>query len=157
MFDWSIIGWALLAVALAVIDRFVIRRGRIELSELIGAGFVEKPTSKTDTKPQSFFRLQISFKAFPPLIFSRVTYTVRDKLNPATVISGKDRTLDFSLKGHNAEYLLIREDLLTDGEWIADVKIESLGCRINPLYKIFPMSSHMRSDVVIKKGPHHAE
>jgi hypothetical protein len=147
----------LLAVSVAWVDRFWIRRGRIELSELVGAGFVVRPTSKTDMKPQSFFRLQISFKAFPPLIFSRVHYTVRDKLNPATVISGKSRTLDFSLKGHNSEYLLIREDLLTDGEWIADVRVESLGCRINPLYKIFPMSSHMRSDIVISQGPHHAE
>lgn len=150
MGDWSIIGWTLIIVALLMADRFLVRRGRIELTELSGAGFVMQASSKRpQAKEELFYRLHIAFRAYPPLIFSRVTYTIRDLNCPTTVVSGKSRTLDFSLHGHNEEYLLIRADLLESGAWVADVRVDSLGCRVNPLYKIFPLASHMRKEVMI--------
>lgn len=157
MGDWSIIGWTLIIVALLMADRFLVRRGRIELTDLSGAGFVTQTNPKRPQSKELFYRLHIAFRAFPPLIFSRVTYTIRDLNCPTTVVSGKSRTLDFSLHGHNQEFLLIRADLLATGAWVADVRVESLGCRINPLYKIFPLASHMRTEVMIALPEHNQD
>lgn len=157
MGDWSIISWTLIIVVLLMADRFLVRRGRIELTELSGAGFVEQANPKRPQAKELFYRLHIAFRAYPPLIFSRVTYTIRDLNCPTTVVNGKSRTLDFSMRGHNQEYLLIRTDLLATGAWVADVRVESLGCRINPLYKIFPLASHMRKEVMIALPTDHQD
>lgn len=132
--------WSVVVLLLALMDRFVIRRGRCELNSVNGGGFKD-----------GFFRVGISFNAHPPLIFSQVSYTLRDANHPTTVITGKTRTLEFSRPGQNSEFLLVKSDLLTDGDWIVDVKIESIGCRINPLYKICPITSHKQHTVHVTK------
>lgn len=133
--------WSVVAVLLALMDRFIIRRGRCELIEITDGGYKD-----------GFFRVGISFHAFPPLIFSQVSYTLRDVDHPTTVIAGKARTLEFSRRGVNSEFLLVKSELLSEGQWIADVKIESIGCRINPFYKIHPITSHMQREIHITKG-----
>lgn len=92
------------------------------------------------------------FNAYLPLLYSHVTYTLRDAKHPTTVITGKTRTLEFSRQGRNNEFLIIKAELLTPGDWIVDVKIESIGCRINPFYKIRPLTSHRKRTVTITKG-----
>ncbi len=150
MADLSILYWIAGLVVLLLLDRFVLRRGRIALNELTGDGFVKRENTKRPQHTDWFYRLHIVFTAYPPLVFSKVTYTLRDKERPTTVITGKDRTLDFSAKGNNQEFLWIKADMLSTGPWIADVRVESMGCRYNPFYKIFPMTSHLRCELSVE-------
>jgi hypothetical protein len=132
--------WSAIAILLALMDRFIMRRGRCQLLSVSGGGFKD-----------GFYRVGISFNAYPPLMFSQVSYTLRDANHPTTVITGKTRTLEFSRRGLNSEFLLVKSELLTPGDWIVDVKIESIGCRINPFYKICPITSHQQRTVHVNK------
>ncbi|MGL5629146.1 MAG: hypothetical protein ACRDDO_08485, partial [Plesiomonas shigelloides] len=69
-----------------------------------------------------------------------VTYELRDAKCPTTVIAGKERRLDFAKKGDNEEFLLIRRGLVQEGgAWILNAEISTVGCWLNPIYKLFPI------------------
>lgn len=128
-------------LAVATFDRLFLQRGEIDLIKVEAAGQDDE---------NKFFRFALTFKTRHRLLKSELKYTVRDKKNPITVISGKTRTLDFSDVGLNQEFLLIKREMLTSGQWIIDVEATSLGSRINPLFKIFPITSRIREEVDIQ-------
>ncbi|UTM60485.1 hypothetical protein L4174_023760 (plasmid) [Photobacterium sp. CCB-ST2H9] len=123
----------------AVVDRFVLRRRQVELLA------VEK--SQDDER---YCRFSMTFRTKHILQNATVSYTIRDKQNPTTVINGKTRTLDFSKVGTNSEYLLFNKKLVNPGVWVLDVKIESSGSRINPLYKIFPLINQAKKEFILE-------
>jgi len=122
-----------------LIDRYVLRRGAVDLLS-VSVG--------NDSK--DYVKFELAFNSDQKFIKSELVYSVRDKEVPTTVIKGKDRTLDFTLQGLNREYLLIDKKLLTDGTWIVDVKVTTTGSRINPLHKIFPITTYIKQEVEIR-------
>lgn len=137
-FDSSIYSGALVLFML-LIDRYVLRRGAVELlSVCIG----------NDSK--DYVKFELAFNSDQKFIKSELVYSVRDKEVPTTVIKGKDRTLDFTLQGLNREYLMIDKKLLTNGTWIVDVKVTTTGSRINPLHKIFPIETYIKQEVEVR-------
>jgi hypothetical protein len=129
----------LLLLAVAILDRWVIRKGAVYLIDVV--------SGKTNA---NYVRFILSYCSNQCFINSEISYTVRDKEEPATVIYGKSGTLDFSRVGQNVEYLLIDKKLLRNGTWIVDVKITTTGSRLNPLHKIFPITTHLQREVRIK-------
>jgi hypothetical protein len=90
------------------------------------------------------FALHYKMKNLPA--WSEIRYSLVDKKNPATIISGKTRGLDFSKLGLNAEYLLLREDIVSGGDWELKIKITTVAGRLNPLYSLFPSQTfHIQS------------
>jgi hypothetical protein len=129
---------AIALLLVAVIDRYLIRKGTVQLVSI-------KPGPYRD----EFARFELEFNSNQRFIKSELTYTVRDKEHPTTVIQGKSGTLDFSKKGLNREFLLIDKKLLCSGPWIVDVKVTTTGSRLNPLHKIFPIETHIKQEVEI--------
>ncbi len=124
------------AVVIAVLDRFLLKRRKLKIFS------VERSQDDTD-----HVRFEVGFNVPSKLISGEIVYTIRDKQNPKTVIQGKERVLDFSEVGANTEYLLFNKKLFESykrnrdlGRWILNVKLVTSGSRINPLYKIFPLS-----------------
>ncbi|GAL07969.1 LYDB [Photobacterium aphoticum] len=129
-----------LAIGLAIIDRFMLERRKVHIVD------VEK--CEDDAR---HIRFAMRFQTKHKLRGSRVSYTLRDKKDPTTVINGKERPLDFSHTGENNEFLLFNKKLLTEpGRWVLDVKITSDGSRINPLYKIFPIETTFTKEFEIE-------
>lgn len=138
--------FALFLIALAAIDRFYFKRRSIDLQNVYHAG--------TD---ESSLKFALGFSISQKLKSSSLVYTLRDVKNPSTVIAGKPRTLDFSAIGASEEYLIFPKHLVKDGKWRLDVKAVSTGSSINPLYKIFPITSVMSRefDVMPPNKPRH--
>lgn len=126
-------------VAISLIDRLFIKRRTIKINGI----------NKADDSDQ-YVRFVLDFNIKQKLQNATVAYTLRDKKNPATVIAGKTRTLEFSKIGDNSEYLLFNHKLVTAGEWMLDLKITSSGSRINPFYKLFPITTTLRKEFLIK-------
>lgn len=123
-------------LTMAAFDRFLLKRRKVEILEIQRA-----------EDDDSYIRFALSFHTKQQLRGSRVSYTLRDKKNPRTVIAGKERPLDFSSCGTNNEFLLFNKKLINDkGDWVLDVKITSDGSRVNPLYKIFPIETTARKE-----------
>ncbi|MEC6832941.1 hypothetical protein VXS06_14335 [Photobacterium toruni] len=127
--------------ALSLIDRFIIKRREVSIISV----------SKADSDDR-YIRFVLNFNIKHKLQNAYVTYTLRDQKNPATVITGKQRTLEFSSKGDNSEYLLINKKLVRNGDWVLDLKIESSGSRVNPLYKLFPIVSFCKKEFLINEA-----
>ncbi|MGX9459428.1 hypothetical protein ACWU37_21090 (plasmid) [Photobacterium damselae subsp. damselae] len=126
-------GYLLPCVGIAVsaaLDRFVLKRRMVTINSIHRA-----------SNDDQYVRFVIDFDVKQKLRTATITYTLRDKEHPATVIAGKTRTLEFSNVGNNSEYLLFNKKLINNGDWLLDVKVESSGSRINPLYKLFPIVS----------------
>lgn len=129
----------ILMFGLALFDRFVIRR-KSALIQSIGAAVV---------KPYAL--------AFPILLDIRrgwisdahIDYCLQDLNNPMVVISGKTRALDVSRRGTREEFLLINTRYLESGRWDLKVRIFNGNCRLNPLYRIFPLSHVMERQYTI--------
>lgn len=114
---------------IAALDRFYLKRRCVDINSIYQA--------QSDDLTHRFV---IGFSINEKLLSSSITYTLRDKNNPKTVVSGKPRTLEFSPTGANEEYLLFPRHLIKSGKWILDVKVTSFGSRINPFYKLFPIT-----------------
>lgn len=118
-------------LSMAALDRVFLKRRQVNIVSLERAEDDER-----------YIRFAMEFETRQKLRGCRVSYTLRDKKNPRTVITGKERPLDFSVRGTNNEYLLFNKKLIDQhGEWVLDVKIISDGSRVNPLYKIFPVET----------------
>ncbi|MGL5294685.1 MAG: hypothetical protein ACRC9V_13135, partial [Aeromonas sp.] len=112
-----------------VLDRAFLQRGKVEITRL------RKAKSE-----RGYMRYIVEYTATSEPEWSELLYSFHDRNHPKTVITGKSRTLCGCKKGKNAEFLLIRQDLLTDGEWELSVKITSTSRR-NPIYSLFPFVS----------------
>lgn len=115
-------------VVAAMIDRCLLKRRKIDVISV-----------SRDKDDHNCIKFAMQFSLKQKLLNATVAYTLRDKKNPRTVLTGKCRQLDFSHVGLNSEYLLFNKKYITPGSWVLDVKVESYGSRINPFYKIFPL------------------
>ena len=134
--------YAVIFILLSVIDRFLLKRRKVEL---ISVNYLE-PDNQNDL----YLKFSLDFFSKRNLISSELMYTLRDKNNPTTVITGKSRSLNFSKIGKNSEYLLIKKSLIDEtGYWTLDVSVTTTGSKINPLYKIFPQKTHLKKEFFI--------
>ncbi len=116
-------------IGLCVAERFSLKRSGIKI---LGLGMAPSD--------DEFYRFSMTYSVKKKLRHSQVQYELRDAKRPTTVIAGKTRTMDFSSKGTNDEFLLIRKDLLqAGGTWLLNVRITTAGSRWNPFYKLFPV------------------
>ncbi|MCG3884179.1 hypothetical protein I3271_05715 [Photobacterium leiognathi] len=131
---------SLCCVGLSVMDRLILKRRAVDIIS------IEQATST-----EQYVRFVLNFKIKHKLQNATITYTLRDRKNPATVIAGKDRTLEFSEVGVNSEYLLFNKKLVSDGDWVLDLKVVSSGSRINPLYKLFPIITTIKKEFFLNE------
>lgn len=117
-----------LVLGLYLIDRFYCQRGSVTSVSLRQCG-VEGDMLK--------FAFDYRLKSVP--MWSEVKYSLVDRKNPTTVISGKTRGLDFSRRGKNSEFLLFKKDIVKPGDWDLHIKVTTVSGRINPLYSLFPI------------------
>jgi hypothetical protein len=116
-------------IAILFVDRYFIKRVSVRLLG-IGAAVVKG-----------------NALAFPMKIFTqrrgigdaRVDYIFRDLRNPSVVITGKSRPIECGTRGTREEYLLIDTRYLEPAEWELVVRVTNSNCRMNPLYRIFPL------------------
>lgn len=126
--------------ATAAFDRFVLKRRKVTVKNI---DFI-------DVKGEHL-RFSLKFHIGQKLLNGRVYYSLRDKKNPRTAIYGKIPTLEFSDVGDNEEFILIPKELQTSpGYWVMDVKVLSSGSRINPLYKILPIETHITKEFYLE-------
>ncbi|HIF9347117.1 TPA: hypothetical protein ACX6RX_003228 [Photobacterium damselae] len=125
-------------IALSLIDRYALQRRKVNICSVV-----------RDGEDHDCLRFALNFEIKQKLINANVSYTLRDKKDPTTVITGKQRPLDFSPVGCNSEFLLFNKKYISDGEWVLDVKIESFGSKINPFYKISPIVTTFRKEFSI--------
>lgn len=91
------IGWGVCVLALALADRYLLKRKDITHLEL---GDVE-------IKPD-FIRVPFKYRSkFPFLRGATVRYWIRDVQKPTTVIEGEQRCLTSAEQGENSEWLYI--------------------------------------------------
>lgn len=137
---------ALALVGACVADRYILRRRNIKDISL----------GTELSSDGEFYRFPLRFKVTGWLHHTVVTYELRDAKRPTTVIAGKERRLDFAKKGENEEFLLIRRGLVQEGgTWILNAEIRTVGCWLNPIYKLFPIIIKASQDFNItlpKKG-----
>lgn len=127
-------------VLVGLLDRLLLRRGKVEITQL----------RRADSEG-GYLRYVLEYRATSEPEWSELSYSFRDRKHPKTVITGKTRTISGCSRGHNSEYLLIREDLLSPGEWDLSVKIITTSRR-NPLYSLFPFITKHTISEVIKHG-----
>lgn len=131
------------AVILAVLliclyDRLAVRRGEIKIVSL-----EQYPADNGMLR----FALKYSVNSAPQ--WSELRYSLVDRHDPSTMITGKTRSLDFAKPGLNSEFLLIRQDLVHPGDWDLKVKIVTTAGKANPLYTLFPIEKLAVRHVVI--------
>lgn len=131
--------WIPSLIAVLILDRWVFRAGTVKLVEIGEVKYSDE-----------FAMIGLEYNSNQRFIKSTLTYTVRDTNDPTTVINGKARSLDFSKKGMNNEFLLIKKNLLKSGDWVVDVKVSTTSSRINFFHSIFPIETHIQKQVEIK-------
>lgn len=112
--------------AIGLLDRLVLRRGKVDICSLEPAG-----------KDGEYYRFTLTYNAKSEPEWSELSYHFRDRKCPTTVIAGKTRSISGCTPGINSEYLLIRADLLTQGDWELRVKVITTSRR-NPFYSLLP-------------------
>lgn len=118
------------AALIGLIDRFVFRRGEVTITN------IEKGEPEGN-----YMRFVLQYHAKKDPDWSELSYSFRDKKCPTTVIAGKTRAISGCKAGLNQEYLLIRRDLLTLGDWELTVNIVTTD-RLNLLfYSHFPLKT----------------
>lgn len=136
-------------VGLCIADRFILGRKKIDL---ISIGEPQKTYGHAIAFP-------ISLKAKKTNVTgAQVEYWLRDKRDPTTVISGKSRTLEFTEKGESREHLLIDSRYLDPSDWVLTVRVTHGNSRINPLYRVFPITKVLTKQFTItsQDGVFHA-
>lgn len=117
-------------VVAAIMDRFCLQRSALKnlrlgtleyVSQAIRVPFYFEPSRKR-------------------LKGASVSYLFRDANNPTTVIDGRSRPLETSLRGENSQYLYVAQKKIhSAGVWIMTVHVTHGDSLWNPLYRIFPM------------------
>ena len=139
MTDGSYILTAIGFVVVSLADRAFLRRRKIHINNVY-----------RDSDNDKYIRFVIDFVVREKLHHAHISYTLRDKKNPATVLVGRSRSIEFSDLGLNSEYLLFNKEHLSHGEWILDLKVVTSGSRINPFYKLFPTNTVIKREFLIK-------
>lgn len=129
-----------LAMCLCVLDRVLWVRGDLKL---------QKVDHFVNQDGMIRFALHYYIKSLP--VWSEIRYSLVDRNNPTTVISGKTRGLDFSRRGSNAEFLLFKQDIVKEGDWDLKIKVTTMAGRLNPLYSLFPVQTYFTKSVRITK------
>lgn len=83
---------------------------------------------------------------------AHVEYWLRNDDCPTTVITGRHRTLDLARMGENEEYLSFSETDVSPGIWSIHIRVTHGDCRWNPLYRLFPLQTTIRQQVIIRYG-----
>lgn len=118
-----------LLIAVVVIDRYLVKRVSVKLTGIGGA--VVKGNALA-------FPIKVKVQR-RGIGDAQVDYSLRDLRNPSVVITGKSRFIDSSLPGAREEYLLINTRYLEPADWELVVRVTNSNCRLNPLYRIFPL------------------
>ncbi len=132
-------------IGLIVADRFLLKRNKVVIESVRKLG------------DEKLIRFAIDFRAKRDFISGKMTYSLRNKKRPTAVVTN-ERSLTFSKKGFNSEFLTFDMETLEKeaGEpihgqaWVLDVKIERSCSRSNPLYKIFPTTAHYSEEFEIE-------
>jgi|GEM_PF-6622375 len=149
-----------IAVLLFLLERFILKRGHIKL---ISHRLANIPTKKGDSVSIVF-----EYQSNAPLLpYSKIRGRLVDKAAPTTVIELEPRSLAFMPQGAERrvgfinrrssqcqEYLHfpIKPFLQSgDEEWELHLEVITIGCYVNPFYKIFPIIARLRGDISIKQ------
>lgn len=116
-------------IATLLIDRLLLKRVSVKLLGIGNAVLKENALA---------FPMRISTHR-SGIGEARVDYFFRDLRNPSVVISGKSRSIDCRERGVREEYLLINNRYLDPAQWELVVRVTNSNCRLNPLYRIFPL------------------
>jgi hypothetical protein len=128
-----------LMIIAALIDRFVFMRKSVKLK---GVGHcVTKGTVLA-------FPVSLDIRC-GWISDAQIEYWLQDLNDPSVVITGKSRTINTAITGLRQEYLLINSRYLDAGRWDLRVKITNGNCRINPLYRIFPIHEVMEKQYTV--------
>lgn len=145
MIDLNILLMALAALIVAwCFDRFVLKRGAVILHSC----------ALYDVKNE-YYRFVLDYAVKSAIFWGGLHYSLRDKSNPSTVITGKARTLEHALVGMNHEFLLIKERLTATSaeaaEWELRITASTVVGHFNPLYKYFPLTTSKTFKVVLNE------
>ncbi|EIH4817230.1 lysis protein [Escherichia coli] len=128
-------------IVAGLIDRFIFRRKSVSIMS-IGEAVIKK----------SAIAFPISLHVKRSWISdAQVEYWLQDLKNPSVVISGKARQVDASKRGEREEYLLIDTRYLESAQWDLKVRLINGNCRLNPLYRIFPINDVIERQFSIEK------
>lgn len=120
-------------IAAALADRFGWKRKQAVISDIGDEEYRDD---------DNVIRFPVGFKTTRTNIKgAQVEYCLRDKNDPSTVITGKTRSLFFSKKGVTREYLFFSRKYLKAGDWVLQVRMTHGDCRVNPLYRLFPIQT----------------
>lgn len=137
--------YELAVIGVAFADRFLLKRNTVKIERV------------SEMHDQQTLRFALDFRAKRAFSSSQITYSLRNKKRPTSVITHK-RSLDFSVSGLNSEFLTFDISQLQQeaGEpvhgqaWQLHIKIERSCSRLNPLYKIFPTVTKYQEDFYIE-------
>lgn len=143
MVDINVLLLALAFLATAwCFDRFILKRGAVTLN-----------SCAVHDLSKGYWRFVLAYTVKSPVHWGEIRYSLKDRSNPSTVITGRARTLDHALAGINNEFLFIKEKLTaTSGEsiyWEVNVTVNTVVGHFNPLYKYFPLSTGKTFQVVL--------
>ncbi|EEE3543025.1 lysis protein [Salmonella enterica subsp. enterica serovar Poona] len=130
------ISWIVGAIALAIADRFLLKRSDISEIHLGEAEFLG-----------GFVRVPITYKSrFPFLRGATIRYWMSDARKPTTVVEGDQRNLSYAKRGENCEWLFIPTEYMGGGKrlWLFTANVTHGDSFVNPLYRIFPISKQIR-------------
>lgn len=126
-------------------DRFILCRGLVALN-----------SCDLHDSQGGYWRFALSYTIKSPIFWGEIRYSLRDKSNPSTVISGKARTLDHAVTGINVEFLHIKQSLtatsVEHSEWELRIVSDTVVGHWNPLYKYLPLSISKTFKVVLNNG-----
>ncbi|GAB1077434.1 MULTISPECIES: hypothetical protein [Shewanella] len=126
---------------LCMYDRAIVKRGEIDIVSI-----------SPYPADNGMLRFALQYEVGSAPQWSELRYSLVDRHDPSTMITGKTRSLDFARPGVNSEFLLIREDLVRPGDWDLKVKIVTTAGKLNPLYTLFPIEKIAVQHVVIPGG-----
>jgi hypothetical protein len=141
------------ALVFLLLERFVFRRGHVNLTK---HSLAYPPTKKGES-----ITVVLDYDSKSKILpYSKVRGRLVDKAAPTTVIELKPRSLAMSPQKtdkrvkHCQEFLHfpVKPFLLSgDEDWELHLEVITIGCYVNPFYKIFPVIARLRGDIFIKQ------
>jgi hypothetical protein len=146
MIDLNVLLMALTCLVIVwCFDRFILCRGVVTLNSCV-----------LHDSQNGYWRFALSYTIKSPIFWGEIRYSLRDKSNPSTVISGKARNLDHAVADLNVEFLHIKESLTAtstgSGEWELRIVTNTVVGHWNPLYKYLPLSISKTFKVALYNG-----
>ncbi len=146
MIDLNVLLLALTCLVIVwCLDRFILKRGAVMLHSCY-----------LHDVQNGYWRFALDYTIKNSIFWGEMRYSLRDKSNPSTVITGKARTLEHAITGINNEFLLIKEKLTATSEepreWELQITADTVVGHWNPLYKYLPLSTSKNFKVVLNDG-----